>query len=141
MYQYFNPYAANMQQNVNQYQTQPQQIVKVSGEPGARAYQMPANSSVLLLDEQQPVVWLKTTDGAGYPNITPYVISPKQEEKHPDIRSLEARISRLEGMMNNESYYTNVTTASDEQPIIPDISNKRINSKQKRRNFGKNKKK
>ena len=42
-------------------------IVRVSGRPGAEAYQMAPNSEVLLLDETAPIVWLKTTDGAGYP--------------------------------------------------------------------------
>ena len=102
MYQYFNPYSA-YQQNVNQYQTQQQQIVKVSGEPGARAYQMPANSSVLLLDEQQPVVWLKTTDGAGYPQLTPYKIEPFEQEPVPDLKGIEARIKRLEDMLDEKS--------------------------------------
>lgn len=103
MYQYFNPYAANMQQNINQYQAQPQQIVKVSGEPGARAYQMPANSSALLLDEQQPVVWLKTTDGAGYPQLTPYRIEPFEPEPAPDLKGIEERIKRLEDMIDGKS--------------------------------------
>ena len=103
MYQYFNPYSAAYQQNVNQYQAQPQQIIKVSGEPGARAYQMPANSSVLLLDEQQPVVWLKTTDGAGYPQLTPYKIEPFEPEPVPDLKGIEARIKRLEDMLDGKS--------------------------------------
>ena len=103
MYQYFNPYAANTQQNINQYQAQPQQIVKVSGEPGARAYQMPANSSALLLDEQQPVVWLKTTDGAGYPQLTPYRIEPFEPEPAPDLKGIEERIKRLEDMIDGKS--------------------------------------
>lgn len=103
MYQYFNPYAANLQQNINQYQAQPQQIVKVSGEPGARAYQMPANSSALLLDEQQPVVWLKTTDGAGYPQLTPYRIEPFEPEPAPDLKGIEERIKRLEDMIDGKS--------------------------------------
>lgn len=102
MYQYFNPYSAAYQQNANQYQAQPQQIIKVSGEPGARAYQMPANSSVLLLDEQQPVVWLKTTDGAGYPQLTPYRIEPYEPEPVPDLKCIEERIKRLEDMIDGK---------------------------------------
>ena len=103
MYPYNNPYAAYPQQNTGQYQMQPQQIVKVSGEPGARAYQMPANSSALLLDETAPVVWLKTTDGAGYPQLTPYKIEPFKQEPEPDLKGIEARIKRLEDMIDGKS--------------------------------------
>ena len=47
-----------------QTQYQRTEVVKVNGEGGAKAYQMPPNSSVLLLGETAPIVWLKTTDGA-----------------------------------------------------------------------------
>ena len=40
------------------------QIIRVNGENGARAYNMAPNSSVLLLDENMPIVWLAQTDGA-----------------------------------------------------------------------------
>ncbi len=42
---------------------------------------MPPNSSILLLDETAPIVWLKMTDGAGYPTLNPYDIAPHQDEK------------------------------------------------------------
>lgn len=94
-----NPY-------INQFQ-QPQaaqkcEIIKVNGRGGAEAFQMAANSSILLLDETQPLVWLKATDGAGYPVITPYSITPYQPEPPVDTKSLEARVSRIEEMLNNE---------------------------------------
>ena len=37
---------------------------------------MSPNSSIILLDESAPLIWLKMTDGAGYPTITPYRIEP-----------------------------------------------------------------
>lgn len=128
-YMNYNPYVP--QDNVYNSLSGKQEIVKVNGEGGARAYQMPPNSSALLLDEMEPLVWLKTTDGAGYPNLTAYQISPRQEQKQPDIRSLEERIARLEGMIKNESYTCNVESSSDEQPIIPDITNKKYDGRKK----------
>lgn len=83
-----------------------QQIIKVNGENGARAYQMPPNSSALLLDESEPIVWLKQTDGAGYPTLTPYKIEPYTPEPVPDMRDLETRIAKLEGLMNGKSNIT-----------------------------------
>ena len=97
-----------------QYQNfQRQEIVKVNGENGARAYQIPPNSSALLLDETSPIVWLVQTDGAGYKTATPYTITPYQPEKPVDVSSLETRISRLEQIIN-ESY-----TVENEHTVSP----------------------
>ena len=78
-------------------------IVRVSGKPGAEAYQMPPNSEALLLDETQAVVWLKTTDGAGYPRLTAYDIVVHEEEKPADFKSFEERLKRLEEIVNAKS--------------------------------------
>ena len=43
-----------------------QQVTRVNGENGARAYQIGPNSSAMLLDESGLMVWLVTSDGAGY---------------------------------------------------------------------------
>lgn len=90
-----NPYLA---------QQQPQQprreVVKVNGENGARAFPMGANSSALLLDENGVLVWLVTTDGAGYKSVAAFDITPHQAAPDPDFGSLEARITRLEEKVN-----------------------------------------
>ena len=130
-YNPYNPYTQNQNSLYGMDTAPKQEIVKVNGEGGARAYQMPPNSSALLLDEMEPLVWLKTTDGAGYPNLTAYHISPRQEQQQPDIRSLEARISRLEGMMRNESYTSNASETTAEQPIIPDTADQKYGGRKK----------
>ena len=89
-----------------------QEITKVNGENGARAFYLPPNSSVLLLDESQPIVWLKMTDGAGYPTITPYAITPYQAEPKPDFSSLEMRIKKLEDMINAKPDITNADSTT-----------------------------
>lgn len=94
-------------------QSQKQEIVKVHGEDGAKAYPLPPNSSVLLLDETRPLIWLKTTDGAGFPSITAYTISVYQPEPQPDFKSLEERIAKLEGaVMSNASTKSNTSANS-----------------------------
>lgn len=83
---YFNQ---NYQQNqYNQQNIQRTEVIKVNGEGGAKAFQMAPNSSVLLLDETAPIVWLKTTDGAGYPAITPYSITPYKPAPPVDVNAL-----------------------------------------------------
>lgn len=102
MYGYYpqnNPYQTRLNTMQNDYAPR-QEIVRVYGENGARAYNLPPNSSVLLLDENAPIVWLAQTDGAGYKTLTPYTITPYQTEPTPDYNTLEARIKKLEDIIN-----------------------------------------
>lgn len=86
----------------------PMQIIRVNGENGARALQMQPNSSVLLLDETGPIVWLAQTDGAGYKSVTPYKIEPYQKADEPSISSLTERIAKLEEAINGKSNSSDV---------------------------------
>ena len=110
---FFNPYGFMQQSPVPQAVQPPVQIVKVSGENGARAYGMGANSSALLLDESGLMVWLVTTDGAGYKTVSAYDIAPHQTTPAPDFGSLENRVQtiekRLEEIMNGTSRNTSAT--------------------------------
>lgn len=100
---YLNPFAPYaMPQNMTQNMAQ-MQVVKVNGENGARAYQIGPNSSALLLDESGMMVWLCTTDGAGYKTVTPYDITPHQTAPVPDYSTLEQRITRLEEMIHGNT--------------------------------------
>lgn len=96
----FNPYT-----NFNPYQTQAQsQVVKVNGANGANAYNIAPNSSALLLDESAPIVWFVQTDGAGYKTVTPYDIAPHVDQQAQTAQNLEARIKRLEDIINEQSH-------------------------------------
>ena len=93
------PYPTNTYAGMNSYNKQ--EVVRVNGRNGANAYQMAPNSSILLLDETAPIVWLKTTDGASYPTVTGYSITPLEvpqtQQILPDIyKNLEDRVKRLE---------------------------------------------
>ena len=116
---YMNPYGF-MQQQYGQ-QMQPaaqavpqQQVTRVNGENGARAYQIGANSSAILLDESGLMIWLVTSDGAGYKTVSAYDIVPHQAAPTPDFGSLENRIKRLEEIVNGNS--GNTAAAGKEQP-------------------------
>ena len=96
-----NPYLNPFMMQPQMMQTvQPAQVVKVNGENGARTYQLGANSSALLLDESGLMVWLITTDGAGYKTVSAYDITPHTVAQAPDFGSLENRIKRLEEIVN-----------------------------------------
>lgn len=113
------------------------EVVRVHGEEGAKAFSMGPNSSVLLLDETQPVVWLKTTDGASYPTVTGYAIAPLvQDPKVVDVQKpvetvqetiedrILARLDRLERMIEN--------VQPDAQPVAK-YANSSSNDRQQRK--------
>nr|DAP96419.1 MAG TPA: hypothetical protein [Caudoviricetes sp.] len=77
------------------------QVTRVNGRNGADALRMAPNSSILLMDENDPIVWLKQTDGAGYATVTPYTVTPYQAAAPVDVNSLEARVKRLEEVLSN----------------------------------------
>lgn len=115
----YNPYnPANNVAGINSpYQPRIQQeVTKVNGMDGANAYPLSANSSVLLLDINNPIVYLKQSDGGGFCSVTPYTITPMEQDKTPTINTsdLEKRISRLEELY--EPYFTNVDQIGQQKP-------------------------
>ena len=97
---YMNPYGYQLPVQPAMPQ---QQVVKVNGENGARAFQIGANSSAMLLDESGLMVWLITSDGAGYKTVQAYDIAPHKTEPAPDYGSLENRIKKLEEIINGNT--------------------------------------
>ena len=82
--QYYNPQMNNQQIFP---QEQPQNLIRVNGIDGAKAYQMPANSTVALFDSNEDVMYVKSTDGAGFPSIRTFIFTEKLnvEGKSPDV--------------------------------------------------------
>lgn len=80
-----------------------QEIIRVNGRNGAMSIQMAPSSSVLVLDETAPLVWLCQTDGAGYLTVTPFDIAPHQEVPQVSVNDLSARLARLEEIVNGKS--------------------------------------
>ena len=118
--QNYNPYLNGMNMNNYNYNyAQKQEVTKVNGRNGAEAYQLPPNSSVLLLDTSAPVVWLKTTDGASYPTITGYNISPIVEKSNQpaasaQLKQLEERVANIERMLKKNEQSNDESTKSNE---------------------------
>ena len=93
---FLNPYGFTPQYQQPVQQMPAQQVVRVNGENGARAFQIGANSSALLLDESGTIVWLVTSDGAGYKTVSPYDIAPHKAEPAKEYTDLESRVKKLE---------------------------------------------
>ena len=54
-------------QNTNNQQQQTNNLIWVQGENSAKSYPVSANQSVLLMDSENPVMYIKSTDQSGMP--------------------------------------------------------------------------
>lgn len=79
----------------------PQTVIQVNGKASIDALKMSPNSSVLLMDSNEPIVWLCTSDGLGNVTPYPYDISPHKETPPVDVGSLESRIANIETIITN----------------------------------------
>lgn len=61
-----------------------QQLIKVTGIEGAKAYQMPPNSVVPLFDADNDIMYVKSTDGAGFPTIRAFAFQPVENPQPND---------------------------------------------------------
>ena len=110
-----NPYASLMGQNpyYNQpmnnqqfFQQEPaQSLIRVNGIEGAKAYQMSANSIVSLFDANDDIMYIKSTDGAGFPSIRTFSFTEVKEQNKPiqkvDYISREEFEEFKKELMNN----------------------------------------
>lgn len=81
-------------------------IPKVRGEQGAKEYPFGApNGSVLLLDESDPIVWLRMNDELGHPTVRGYSIEPLpvSEPMTQDamMESIMSRLDEIERKIDN----------------------------------------
>lgn len=103
---------------INPYQIPKQCVVpEVNGYKGAELYSLGANSSVLLLDSNSPIVYLKQTDSAACANITAFDLVEHKTAEQKEYENINARLSRLEKMLNEQFTAKQPTTSQqpDEQ--------------------------
>lgn len=78
----FDPYGMQQPANPMQFAQQlmngyrPTQLIRVTGMDGAKAYQMAPNSCVPLFDADKDIMYVKSTDGAGFPTIRTFSFAP-----------------------------------------------------------------
>ena len=75
----FNPYTMP-QAPVGVVNSNRGELIRVTGFDGAKAYQMPPNSSVALFDSNEDIFYVKTTDGAGFPTIRAFRFTPMETQ-------------------------------------------------------------
>ena len=71
-----NPYMNNYNAMQNQMNNN---LIRVTGMDGAKAYQMQPNSTVALFDSNEDIMYIKSTDGAGFPTIRTFGFAPIEQ--------------------------------------------------------------
>ena len=90
-----NPYGVY---NTAPMQLPPQktEVDRVNGRNGAEMYRMAPDSSAIVLDINNPMIWFIQTDSAGYKSITAYDITLHEDAKVPDAKSIDERMNSFD---------------------------------------------
>ena len=121
-WQWNQPQVNNIQPQINNVQQPVNNILRVTGPESAKAYSIPAKSSVVLFDAENPIFYLKTTDDGGFPHPlrvftfeelkTSETLQPVNQEQFDvsnfatkeDLAMLETNVNEikeiLEGLVN-----------------------------------------
>lgn len=90
-------------------------LIRVTGIDGAKAYQMPPNSVAALFDDSYDIMYVKSTDGAGFPTIRVFDFYEHKEETpvqqqtvnvenfatKQELQNLRSQIEEVKGMISN----------------------------------------
>ena len=133
-----SPYMQNMNPQIHSQmgqfnaQMQVQQpvngLTRVTGIDGAKAYQMPPNSVAALFDDSYDIMYVKSTDGAGFPTIRIFDFYEHKEETpvqkqsvnfenfatKQELQTLQSQIEEVKGMILNGKQ--SVPEQQSEQP-------------------------
>lgn len=98
-----------------------QQILQANGKASIDALRLAPNSSVLIADQTQPIIWKCVSDSLGNVTATPFDISPHKDEaqveKETVLQTLTDINSRLERL---EKQYESITVRTSEPTNEPD---------------------
>ena len=83
---------------LSQLRQQPQGIQYVNNRQSAEAYQLPPNSSVILMDSNQARFYMKQTDASGLATIKAYDFKEAKEEK-PEEYVTKAEFEKFKATM------------------------------------------
>ena len=96
---YYNPYG--YQQPYQQTQTTYHPLTFVSGLVGAQAFIVSPGQTVYLMDMQEKMLYIKTSDNQGRYSLQAFTLVDNASKPANDFESLSARVSKLEEMINN----------------------------------------
>lgn len=104
-------------------------LTRVTGIDGAKAYQMPPNSVAALFDDSYDIMYVKSTDGAGFPTIRIFDFYEHKEEvpvqqqsvnvenfaTKQELQTLQHQLEEVKGMISNGKQ--SVPEQQSEQPF------------------------
>lgn len=116
MYPAYNPYGMmQMPYQPPRPALPQQQVATVAGADSLTQIQLAPNSSILVMDQSAPIVYLCQSDGVGKVTTTAYDISPhkdaataQRENMDARLSALEAAVKRLEGTRNESDVHESV---------------------------------
>lgn len=105
----------------------PQQILQVNGKASIEALRLSPNSSVLVADQTQPVIWKCVSDSMGNVTASAFDISPHKDEAEVEKENLtntllliSERLERLEknyeSITNRSAFASNGTVKTNDKP-------------------------
>lgn len=113
-----NPYQNYQQYQMPQAYQRPMQmanentLIRVTGLEGARAYQMAPNSTVALFDGGEDIMYIKSTDGAGFPTIKVFRFEPMVDEPMQPQTDFVSRIEFEDYKRGVEEYVKQLISES-----------------------------
>lgn len=130
------------------YTLPPQQILQANGKESIKAIRMSPNSSVLIADTTEPIVWKCVSDGLGNVTTEAFDISHHKTEEEVEkenttnlLNQISERLERLENKYESviDRHYepTSKTTYADDQSIAKSSSSiATVDAKQSRYETG-----
>lgn len=100
MFQNFYGYPPQVQntQITQQGYQQPTELVRVSTIESAKAYKMPANSTQAMFHDSENIMFIKSTDGAGFANLR--VFKFEEINTNPVVNEEYVKRTELEEILN-----------------------------------------
>ena len=96
---------------MNYYQLPPQQILEANGKASIDALRMSPNSSVLIADKTQPLIWKCVSDSLGNITTEAWDITRHKDEAEVEKENLNALLLSISNRLENmEAKYESITT-------------------------------
>ena len=98
------------------YQLPPQQILQANGKASLESLRMSPNSSVLIADSTNPIVYRCISDGLGNVTTEAYDITPHKSEEQIEKENMLVTLTQInERLQKLEANYESIATRNSNQ--------------------------
>ena len=104
----------------------PQQILQANGKASIDMIRMSPNSSVLIADTTQPIVWKCVSDGLGNVSKQAFDISPHKSEEEVEKENITALLQNISDRLNKlEVNYESIASRNSKSQYNDSTGNKK----------------